>query len=135
MRSLHRNARLLYYSVPVNTEPILDDYGNDTLEVKTVFSKPVELSANVSANVGQDAVDVFGSVTGYNRTISYVGSECPLTEGTRVWFGVDVKKSHNYLVVKVADSKSGFLIALREVTERGENNTSETDEPEYQPGD
>lgn len=135
MRSLHRNGRKLYYAVPVSTEPILDEYGNETLEVRTVYSEPVALVANVSANVGQDAVDTFGSLTGYSRTVSYTGNTCPLVEGAKVWFGVDVKTSHNYVVVKVADSKNGFLIALREVTERGENDSSETDEPESQPGD
>lgn len=118
MRNLQRNQRKLYYAVPVGTESILDDYGNDTLELRTIYSDPVALNANVSANVGQEAVNVFGAFTGYNRTISYSGDSCPLTEGCKVWFGVDVSGSHNYLVVKVADSKNGYLIALREVTSR-----------------
>lgn len=113
MRSLQRDWRIMEYVVPQGTEPILDEYGNDTLEVKTIYSERKELRANISANVGQEAVNVFGSLTGYSRTITYWGESCPLTEGSRVWFG-----SGEYTVIKVADSKNGFLIALREVSSR-----------------
>lgn len=118
MRNLQRNCRKLHYAVPVSTESILDEYGNDTLERKIVYGDPMPLDANVSANVGQDAVNVFGAMTGYSRTITYGGGDCPLVEGSRVWFGVDITASHNYVVVKVADSKNGYLIALREVSDR-----------------
>lgn len=119
MRSLQRNWRKLYYAVPTGYESILDEYGNDTLEQKTVYSDPLPMDANVSANVGQDAVNVFGAMTGYSRTITYAGESCPLVEGSRVWFGVSATAAHNYVVVKVADSKNGYLIALREVSELG----------------
>ena len=113
MRSLQRDWRTMEYAVPQSTEPILDEYGNDTLEVKTIYSERKELRANISANVGQEAVNVFGSLTGYNRTITIWGLSCPLGEGSKVWFG-----SEEYTVIKVADSKNGFLIALREVSSR-----------------
>ena len=119
MRSLQRNWRELHYAIPVGTESILDEYGNDTLEPNTIYSDPIQLRANVSANVGQEAVEVFGALTGYSRTITYCGPECPLVEGSIVWFGVSATESHNYVVIKVADSKNGYLIALREVTARG----------------
>lgn len=115
MRNLQRNQRKLHYAVPVGTESILDDYGNDTLELRTIYSDPVALSANVSANVGQEAMNVFGTLTGYQRTITYCSKDCPLVEGCIVWFGVDSSEPHNYIVIKVADSINGFLIALREV--------------------
>lgn len=118
MRSLQRNWRNIYYAVPQETESILDEYGNDTLEERQVFSAPITLKVNVSANAGQDTVDTFGAQTEYSRTVSYSGKECPLVEGCRVWFGVEVPEPHNYTVVKVADSKNGYLIALREVSVR-----------------
>lgn len=118
MRSLQRNWRDLYYANPVGTEPILDEYGNDTLEVKQLFGDPELLKVNVSANVGLDIVNTFGSITEYSRTVTYCGYSCPMREGSRVWFGADTAGAHNYLVVKVADSKNGYLIALREVSGR-----------------
>jgi hypothetical protein len=122
MRDLIRNKRGLWYATPAGSTPILDEYGNDTLEVEAVFSSPLYLRANVSANVGQEAVEVFGSQTEYNRTVSIAGSECVLAEGCRVWFNKEPNAAgddNNYVVAKVADSKNGFLVALREVTPHG----------------
>ena len=119
MRDLNRNKRELWYALPVGSTPILDEYGNDTLEVEVVFSSPLHLRANISANVGQEAVEVFGSQTEYSRTLSFAGSVCPLKEGCRVWFGIEPTESHNYTVARVADSKNGYLLALREVTPHG----------------
>lgn len=119
MRSMQRSWRELYYAVLTGTEPIKDEYGNDTLEVENKYGPPTLLRAIVSANVGQEAVSVFGALTGYSRTISYNGDKCPLDEGCLIWFGVDTNGPHNYVVVKVADSKNGYLIALREVSNRG----------------
>jgi hypothetical protein len=116
---MQRSWRDLYFATLVGSEPIKDEYGNDTLEVKNIYSSPTLLRANVSANVGQEAVNVFGALTGYSRTISYFGDSCPLDEGALIWFGVDVAEPHNYVVIKVADSKNGYLIALREVSNRG----------------
>lgn len=119
MRSLHRNKRDMWYALPVGHTPILDAYGNDTLEVETVYSDALYFPANVSASAGEEATEVFGSETMYSRTVSLVGRTCPLVEGCRIWFGVDpTTSSSNYTVVRVADSKNGYLVALREVTAR-----------------
>ena len=119
MRDLIRNKRGLWYALPVGSNPILDEYGNDTLEVEVAFSSPLYLRANVSANIGQEAVEVFGSQTGYRRTLSITGVMCPLVEGCRVWFNKEPNENgddNNYVVARVADSKNGFLVAMREAT-------------------
>jgi hypothetical protein len=122
MRNLNRNKRELWYALPAGSAPILDDYGNDTLEVEAAFSSPLRLQANVSANAGQEAIEVFGSQTEYSRTVSIAGTECALVEGCRVWFGSEPNEqetNYNYTVARVADSKNGYLVALREVTPHG----------------
>ena len=122
MRNLIRNKREMWYAIQVGSTPILDDYGNDTLEVEAVFASPLPFQANVRANAGQEAIEVFGSQTEYSRTVSIAGNECPLVEGCRVWFGVEPNEqatNHNYTVARVADSKNGYLVALREVTPHG----------------
>lgn len=118
MRSIKRDQREIYYANPVGTEPILDEYGNDTLEVKTIYDSPSLLRVSVSANVGQEAMKVFGAQTEYSRTLSMTGS-CPLKEGSKVWFGVPDTEENNYIVAKVADSKNMILVALREVSKHG----------------
>ena len=117
MRDLKRNQRPFYYATVEGTEHIYDEYDNDTLETRTVWGSPVLLKANISANIGEEAVELFGSQTEYSRTLCM--ATCPLKEGDKVWFGVTPDTEHNYTVAKVADSKNGFLVALREVSQRG----------------
>ena len=117
MRDLKRNQRTFYYATVTGKEPIYDEYGNDTLGTRTIYSAPLTLKANISANIGEEAVELFGSQTEYSRTVSM--AKCPLKEGDKVWFDVDPMGENNYVVAKVADSKNGFLIALREVSQRG----------------
>lgn len=119
MRSLQRNWRELYYAVPSGTEAILDEYGNETLEVKQLYGAPTRLLVNVSPGVGQEAVEMFGAQTEYSRSVVYIGDKCPMPIGSRVWFGVPITGPHNYTVVKVADTKWHVQIALREVSPRG----------------
>lgn len=117
MRDLKRNQRQFYYATIEGAEPIYDEYGNDTLEMRTVWGNPILLKANISANVGEEAVELFGTQTEYSRTLCI--ATCPLKVGDKVWFGILPDLEHNYTVAKVADSKNGFLVALREVSRRG----------------
>jgi hypothetical protein len=76
----------------------------------------VKLDLNISAATGEDAVQAFGSFTGYSRTMYVADNACPIEEDSIVWFGVEPTEPHNYIVVRKADSKNGILFALREVT-------------------
>ena len=116
MRDCQRNKRTLYYALMTGTEHVKDEYGNDTLEVKKTYASPVLLNANVSASVGEEAVQVFGNLTNYSRVISICDKSCPIDEGSKIWFGVSTDKPHNYEVKKVADSKNSLLIAISEVS-------------------
>ena len=115
MRTLNRNKRAIYYALLSGTERIVDEYGNDTLEVRKLYGDPVELRVNVSASVGEEDTAAFGDATNYSRTICVADTACPINEQTRLWFGIDPTQPHNYEVVKIADSVNGLLIAIREV--------------------
>ncbi len=117
MRNLQRNCRTIYFANRIGENTIFDEYGNDTLEIETFYGPPAPLRVNVSASVGQEAVETFGGQTEYSRTVCVAG-ECPLVEGSKVWFGISVEDENNYVVVRVADSKNGYLVALREVSAR-----------------
>lgn len=109
MRTLKRNQREVTYENLTGTEPIKDSFGNDTLEVRKVYAPPVTTRWNISAAVGEEANEIFGDLTDYSRTVSLCG-DCPVLEGDRVTFG-----GKRYTVVKIADSKNAWLLALREV--------------------
>lgn len=109
MRSLKRNERDVTYEKLIGTEPIKDANGNDTLEVRKTYAPPVATRWNVSASVGEESNEIFGDLTEYSRTVSLCGS-CPVSEGDRVTFG-----GKRYTVVRIADSKNTWVLALREV--------------------
>lgn len=118
MRSLNRNKRPIYYSLFIDAEPILDEYGNETGESNPLYGDIKELRCNVSAAVGEETVQAFGSFTNYSRAVCVSDVNCPLAEQAIVWFGVDTTKPHNYVVTRKADSKNGILYALQEVKVR-----------------
>lgn len=116
MRNLNRNKRLVYYALRTDEVRNVDDYGNETGETTPVYDLPVELYCNISAATGAEAVQAFGSFTGYTRTMCVADTECPIDENSIVWFGDAPPNPHNYIVVRKADSKNGLLFALQEVT-------------------
>ena len=116
MRSLNRNKRTIYYALRTGDEANLDEYGNETGETTPQYGDAVMLRCNISAASGQEAVEAFGSFTGYSRTMYVADNACPIGEDSVVWFGIEPSEPYNYIVVRKADSKNGVLYALQEVT-------------------
>lgn len=115
MRSLKRNQRPLHYAPYIGTQSIMDEYGNDTLEVKKLYGDPQKLCLNYSSNIGQEDTQVFGALTNYSRVISYVGKQCPLKEHDVIWLDISTTEQPNYEVRGVADSLNSYLIAIGEI--------------------
>lgn len=116
MRSLNRNKRQIYYALRTGESLNVDEYGNETGESTPAYSEAAALRANVSAASGQEAVQAFGSFTGYSRTMFVADNACPIDEESVIWFGVEPSEPHNYIVVRKADGVNGILYALQEVT-------------------
>lgn len=116
MRSLRRNKRRIYYANLISETVNTDEYGNETSETTPVYGTPELVEFNVSAAAGTEAVQAFGSFTAYTRTMFTSDNSCPIDEHSIIWFGVEPPATHNYVVVRKADSKNGILYALREVT-------------------
>lgn len=116
MRSLNRNKRQIYYAKFLSETPMYDDYGNETGETRALYGATTPLLCNVSAASGDEAVQAFGSFTGYSRAMCVADTTCPIDEDSIVWFGVTPPEAHNYVVVRKADSKNGIMYALQEVT-------------------
>ena len=114
MRNLKKNQRPLYYASFMESRPIVDEYGNDTLEVEKVYSDPVLLEVNYSSNTGEIATQTFGNLTDYSRVLAITGN-CPLKENDILWIGIDVTSKANYEVKKVADSLNSYLVAVGEI--------------------
>lgn len=118
MRCLNRNKRTIYYALHIGETPNVDEYGNETGESSPAYGATTELRCNVSSASGEEAVQAFGSFANYTRAICVADVNCPISEDTIVWFGVENTGPHNYIVVRKADSKNGILYALQEVKVR-----------------
>lgn len=116
MRDLKRNQRTIYYALRTGETADYDEYGNETGESTPTYGDIVALNCNVSASIGEEAVNAFGSFTNYSRTIVVADTACPMDENSIVWFGIPTTEPHNYIVTKKADSKNNLMYALREVT-------------------
>lgn len=116
MRSLNRNKRLVRYALLTGETANTDEYGNETGESTPTYGEIEALRVNISAASGEEAVEAFGSFTGYSRTMFTTDIACPIDEDSIIWFGVEPPAPHNYIVVRKADSKNGILYALQEVT-------------------
>ena len=114
MRNLKINQRLVHYAKYIESKPILDEYGNTTLEVENVYGEPQVIMVNYSSNTGQLATETFGNLTEYSRVISMVGS-CPFSEGDVLWIEVATSSKPNYMVKRIADSLNSYLIAIEEM--------------------
>lgn len=116
MRNLNRNKREIYYALQTGSADNVDEHGNETSESTPTYGEAVALRINVSAATGEEAVQAFGSFTGYSRTMCVSDNKCPIVEGSIIWFGIPTSEPYNYIVVRKADSKNGLLYALQEVT-------------------
>lgn len=116
MRNLNRNKRLIYYALRTGEKADVDEYGNETGESTPTYGEKQALMCNVSAATGTEAVQAFGSFSGYSRTMVIADNSCPIEEDSIVWFGIEPTNRYNYIVVRKADSKNGILYALQEVT-------------------
>jgi hypothetical protein len=95
MRTLNRNKRMIHYALRTGEVMNIDEYGNETGEPTPVYGAATPLLCNVSAAVGVGAVEAFGNLTSYSRTICVADPNCPIDENTIVWFGVAPTEPHN----------------------------------------
>lgn len=116
MRELERNKRTIYYALFDKNEPILDDDGNDTGEVRPSYFAPVELRINVSPALGESATRQFGEVVDYDRTLVTCDITLPIDEHTVFWIDdTDTNNAFDYTVKKVAKSLNSLQIAVKKV--------------------
>ena len=89
MRSLNRNKRLVCYALRTGETANIDEYGNETGESTPTYGQRRALGVNISAATGQEAVEAFGSFTGYSRTMCVADNACPIEEDSIIWFGIE----------------------------------------------
>jgi hypothetical protein len=122
MRIMERNKKTIWFCLYDHTEPIVDEYGNETSGEAVVYRSAEEFRANVSAASGAAQLEQFGNLAGYDKVIVTDDTDCPINENTVLFidkepeYDEDGKPLYDYVVKRVAKSRNFTSIAVAKVS-------------------
>lgn len=95
----------------------MDEWGNTTTEFEIIYTKPVEMKANISPARGDSTTRQFGETLDYDKVIVFSGKN-PISETSILWIDTpaDGETPHDYIVMKVAKSLNSTSLAVKKVT-------------------
>lgn len=85
MRNLKKNQRPMYYALFDNEIPIYDENGNEELETRAGYKKPVLFYASLSTGQSDAEESPFGKNVTYDRVISTCDTSLPIDENSLIW--------------------------------------------------
>ena len=122
MRDLKRNQRKMYYSLYVEQG---NDSDFDVLDTFAKYSAPVEFKASLTAGKSDSDDSPFGKDISYDRIISTVNKDLPITETSLIWYetepilledGLANPNSADYKVAAAPlDGLDGIRIAIKRI--------------------
>ena len=114
MQLMHRNLQTVWYALWQSKASLMD--GNyETGDYTDVYSDPVEMRCNVSAERSYALQEAFGPIAPYERVIVTSDMECPVDETSVFWIDVPKTDPYNYRVRRVAKSLNHISITVRKV--------------------
>lgn len=122
MRCLSQNKQTIYYAEYQNATRETDDNGFYTGDVTVSYGTPQALRINVSPARGTSELKIFGIGNDYTKTLVTDDTNCPITETSVLWIGIEPYDSdhnavpHNYVVVRKAISLNSVTYAVKEVS-------------------
>ena len=144
MHVLERNKQDVWYANPSSTTYATDSNGFKTGEKTITYSAATKLRMSMAISSGANnlgsqgiaEVEPYGIVTGYTHRAVTENLNCPITEESRIWFGIlptrdvqvqqtvngqittvtqTVAVPHNFEVVRKAKSLNHLIYYLKEV--------------------
>ena len=116
MFDFSRNALLVYYKLYQGQVEIIDEHGNKTGSYSPQYGSLQSAYLSVSSNKGKSEEEMFGTIEGYDRTMTTSDVKCPIDENSILWLdGKDTDKPHNYIVTKRAPWKNSISFAIKKV--------------------
>ena len=122
MRDLKRNQRKMYYSLYIEQE---NESDFDVLDTVAKYSAPVEFKASLTAGKSDSDDSPFGKDISYDRIISTVKKDLPITETSLIWYetepilledGLANPNSADYKVAAAPlDGLDGIRIAIKRI--------------------
>lgn len=118
MRLQNRNKRLLYYANLEGTEPILDDYGNDTGELRLVYSEKTPYHSIIS--VATTATNAYVNRREFGNEESYqlvviCPVENPFSSTSIFWIDDLEAEEHDYHVIGITKNVNQAFITIRKI--------------------
>lgn len=99
MWCLEANKQDAYYSIPNGTSEVRDSQNYRTGEKVIAYMPPVKTRLSFSKEGGGANFDNEGLVKNYSLSFVTDDMNCPITEGTLIWYGRPTSQSANYIVV------------------------------------
>lgn len=110
------NCQPVFYKLYIDSEEIIDQYGNPTGSVIPIYGELKSVMLCVSPNKGSSEVEQFGSTEDYDRTATTADPHCPIDENAVLWVdGADTEGPWNYIVKQVAKWKNSAQYAIKKV--------------------
>ena len=122
MRDLRKNQLNMYYSLYMEQE---NDSDFDSLDTVAKYSAPIEFRASLSVGQSDSDDSPFGKDISYDRIISTVKKDLPITETSLIWYetkpvlledGSADPSSADYKVAAMPlDGLDGIRIAIKRI--------------------
>lgn len=115
------NKRTFYYLPYQSSEELIDEYGNHTGELRTIYGEAVAAKGNVSAASGYSQTEMFGNLDNYDKVISPLPVSFPLTENDVLFVDKEPEYDGNgnpkydYVVRRIARSLNFTSVAIWKV--------------------
>lgn len=131
MKCMEKNKQPFYYALLDTVEEVKDEYGNMTGEKNLIYKNPVRDRANISADIGETSVRLFGDKVDYDKVMEIKVGKLPIDEYSILWIDTEplldengalvidgegkVVTPHDFEVRKVGKSLNVTAFALRKV--------------------
>lgn len=123
MRDLRKNQRKMYYSL-YEGQTAAEDF--DVLDTVAKYSPPVEFRAGLSAGKSDAEESPFGKDVSYDRIISTVNKNLPITETSLIWYetepalledgSADARSADYKVAAAPLDGLDGVRIAIKRIS-------------------
>lgn len=110
-----------WYLLLDKSEPIADEYGNETGEYQLTYKPAVQMRASISADTGMSTVLQFGNFPDYDKVILVDDPNCPIDENAVLFvdkppeYDEDGHPAYDYVVQRVSRSLNTVAYGIRKV--------------------
>ena len=116
MQNLARNMSTVWYKVYTGQQEIVDADGNKTGSFQDTYGPLQSAQLMVSPNKGDAALELFGTLLDYDRSLVSADISLPIDEQTILWLdGAPTTGPYTHYVKRRAPWKNSVVFAAKQV--------------------